>query len=47
MKECNDVVAFGLNIVEFGTVWFLMLIAFGISLVKYLNKGIGERKSKS
>lgn len=38
MQQCvNDVVAFGLNGVEFCTVVMIGVIAFGVAMVLYLN----------
>lgn len=47
MKECvNGVVAFGLNGLEFCTFAVVSLVCFGIALIRYLNKGIGEKREE-
>lgn len=47
MNQCvSDVVAFGLNALEFWTILFVVLIVLGVVLVNYLNQGIGETKEE-
>lgn len=47
MKECvNDVVAFGLNGVEFCTIIVISLVGLAVVLIRYLNHGIGETKEE-
>lgn len=45
MNQCtNDVVAFGLNGLEFCTLAAVALVCLCIALIRYLNKGIGEKR---
>lgn len=47
MEQCvNNVVAFGLNGLEFGTLAAVAILCLGIALIKYLNQGIGETKEE-
>lgn len=47
MNQCtNDVVAFGLNGLEFCTVLGVALIFLAALLIRYLNQGIGETKEE-
>lgn len=47
MNQCtNDVVAFGLNGVEFCTILALALVGLAVVLIRYLNHGIGETKEE-
>lgn len=45
MNQCvNEVVAFGLNGLEFCTVIGVALVALTVALIRYLNQGIGVTK---
>lgn len=47
MKQCtNDVVAFGLNAVEFGTCVAIAIVGLAVAMIWYLNQGIGETKEE-
>lgn len=47
MEQCvNNVVAFGLNGLEFCTVIGVALVALAVVLIRYLNHGIGETKEE-
>lgn len=47
MKQCtNDVVAFGLNAVEFGTFVAIAIVGLAVAMIWYLNQGIGETKEE-
>lgn len=47
MHQCvNDVVAFGLNSVEFGTCVAIAIVALAVAMIRYLNHGIGETKEE-
>lgn len=45
MEQCvNNVVAFGLNGLEFCTLAVVALVGLAVVLIRYLNKDIGETK---
>lgn len=47
MKQCtNDVVAFGLNAVEFGTFVAIAIVGLAVAMIWYLNQGVGETKEE-
>lgn len=47
MQQCiNDVVAFGLNSVEFGTCVALSLVALGVAMIWYLNQDIETKEER-
>lgn len=47
MNQCvNDIVAFGLNRLEFCTVLVVALVLLAAIFIRYLNKDIGETKEE-
>lgn len=47
MGQCvNNVVAFGLNGLEFCTLVVVALVGLAVVLIRYLNQGIGETKEE-